>query len=402
MSEWDATEWLGEKFESGGRTICLPDAVIEALAKAGEEDVWGEDDIPSNDVDVKGVGDAIAFFLAAYEDGTKMLKKTALASGKVCLEQWMKARYVQDGIMMDGITPKKNSPELVADMAAHQGMSELAELLALELSLLLGRAVAPEECAGGSYGRPPAAMDGAKVQSKTNKRLKGSPDGTFDEVLASALEAGGYTTAAIRFLDKLCERLTASNSMAYNVQMAIRIQTCVARSRQMMPPGADGVNRAWLYYWQEVRSKYQGRGLPFLFDAELCFAANAQEKVETQTSVKQGPLSLGDLTPKMGGSLASSAPSSALGPSVSQAGTDLSAVSTAVSAAMAVSLQPLIDRMDGFESRVEALSVKLPSGGGAFTERKCFKCDGTGHVAANCPVDAARKRAAAAAAKEAA
>ena len=190
-SELDISEWLGEKFEGEGRTIGLADAVIEALVKAEEEDVWGVDDIPSKEVDVKGVEGAIDFFKAAYEDGAKMLKKQPLASGKVCIEQWMKARYVLDGIMMDGITPKKKSPELLADLAAHQGMTHEYELLGLELALLLGRAVAKEELVGGSYGRPPAAMDGAKVQSKTNKRLKGSPDGTFDEILASALEGGG-------------------------------------------------------------------------------------------------------------------------------------------------------------------------------------------------------------------
>ena len=89
----------------------------------------------------------IALMRAAFDDAAKVLKKPAHASDFMRFERWLTARYLAKDDMdgMEGKASKSSRKRLTAeaqaDMAA-QGMASLDELLALELSLFLGRPAA--------------------------------------------------------------------------------------------------------------------------------------------------------------------------------------------------------------------------------------------------------------------
>ena len=168
----DFDAWLGVEVIVGTKVRVLPDRVKRALAKAWTEDILEEDDVPTGALDDADFEDFFATMSRAYADGARLLRAEKYTTDEGKWKTWFTARFSNgSAVLLSGTTSKITiTPEFQADMDK-QGMSGPEDLLLLELSLLLGRAVVASELAGGNHGQPPGAMAGAVASAKTSKAL---------------------------------------------------------------------------------------------------------------------------------------------------------------------------------------------------------------------------------------
>ena len=303
-------------------------------------------------------------------------------------ETWFKARFALPAEAKAAVGPAaEDSAECKADLAIQQ-MTSVGELYGFELALYSGRAVSEAEITGGAYGQPPHAMAGAISAAKANKGNSGAE--TLDALLSESRKSGDKSPV-VKHLHELCNRLSNSKTMGYNGMAANRIQTFVNKSNNIRD------DLAWILYHTEVRVKYMGRGLPIadLYDLEL--AMNAKDMADELRSkgLAPGPRSLAQVClPK---SVFGSSDVGSIGPSASSVDLNVSSALTELSL--------VIKDLSGAVTSITRRMDKLE---GADVEKgpKCWHCQSTSHVAAECPsakgIEHRRKRAEKEAAEKAA
>ena len=289
--EGSHADWLGGAF--GAREeIKLPARCKELLQFALDNGILMDDTIPEDGVvlskdEYKTLED---LFVGGLKDACGESKRPPRSSEEVLLRAWLAVQYKKKDVSSSGdgtVQDRTVSAEQQAVLDA-QGMKDLADLAGFELCFALGRPVAVDECKGFSFGAPPDGMAGAVLQRK-NKLSN------LDEKIEKARESGDPVPVDTHF-ERLTAALLESNLMPYNSKGANRIQTFHSRSKQNISSVV-----ARMIYYQIVRQKRQGQGLPDgLFDSEACIRANNMAQA---AAVQKGlPLSLAGLGSLAGGS----------------------------------------------------------------------------------------------------
>ena len=375
-------DWLGVAVMIDGIATELNDRTKTVLRAGFAEGVWDVMDVPSMALEEPALKTKVALWMAILADSAAAIIPAPLvpAGDKLRLEGWLRTRYQVVGVSAATPVMAALSAECAADLLA-QGMDGamggIGALKGLELSIYLGRACAADETVGGAYAQPPHSMAGAVASAKASKGLGGVK--TVDVLLMDARKSGDKAPI-LRHFNDLCYRLSNSNSHPYNSKGANQIQTFVNKSTANIRD-----DLAWVIYHQDWRVKYMGRGLPLtsLFDVEL--AMSAKEQAEELRAKGLGPAGVRygtlDALPKgRGGSEASS-----IGPSVSQAGTDMSSA-----------LSVLAVTMKDISGAVASISTRLSDLEGANgtppgKPRKCWHCQSTSHLSDECQSDKAKE-----------
>ena len=359
----DIAAWLGAEVKIGQREKGLPDRVQDALKEAWDKDVLEEDDVPEDgtSLDEGQLEYDLKIILKAYSDGAKLLKADKFGTDEEKLAAWFRARFSDTAtVQLAGTASKVIMTKEFEDDLAEQGMSGPEDLFALELSLLLGRAVAPSELANAQYGQPPGAMAGAVASAKTSKGLGVSK--TLDAILMEARKSGDVGPITKHFTET-SNRLSNSSLMACNGRNANSILAFYNKARSNLRD-----DFAFIIYLIECRTEYQGRGLPLprSFDAELAFSAKEQA-AELAKAGRLPTKTLGDVT-----DTSSLLSGSSLGPSASEVGsvTQMGELLRAVNG--------LQEGMVGLLGRMEDIEKKKG-------QTSCFNCGSTGHSLRTCP-----------------
>ena len=374
-----------------GLETALADRVKNPLTAGHAHAIWSARDVPNAYLaDGPELKSQLALWAAILADCFAVAGEPCLSTDKVRFEAWFKARFVAPAEAKAAVgLAAVDSAECKADLNAQQ-MASVGELYGFELALYSGRAVSEVETAGGAYGQPPHAMAGAIAAAKANKGNSGAK--TLDALLMEARKSGDKSPV-VKHLHELCNRLSNSKTMGYNGMAANRIQTFVNKSNNIRD------DLAWILYHTEVRVKYMGRGLPIadLYDLEL--AMNAKDMADELRSkgLAPGSRSLAQVClPKSFGS----SDVGSIGLSASQVDSNVSSALTELSLVM--------KDLSGAVTSITRRMDKLEGGGGADVEKgpKCWHCQSTSHVAAECPsakgIEHRRKRAEKEAAEKAA
>ena len=94
-SGMDIAAWLGAEVRVGQKDKVLPERVQDALAKAWEENVLEEDDIPEDGttLDEVQLDEDLKILLRAFGDGVKLLKAEKFGTDEEKLTSWFRARF---------------------------------------------------------------------------------------------------------------------------------------------------------------------------------------------------------------------------------------------------------------------------------------------------------------------
>lgn len=195
-------------------------------------------------------------------DSVLNVKGTCLASDRMRLQAWLRARY-HTTAAQDVISVECQDDMDMQDMSARQ------DLFGLELCIFLGRAVSASELKGGAYGSPATSMDGAVRAKKSSANVQSH---NIDQIIAKAVDTG-ETQALERHWTDLAHRISVSKLLPYNGVGATRVLTFHQKAKDNM-----ATDLGYAIYMAETRQKYQGRGLPLaalptLFDSECAIKA---------------------------------------------------------------------------------------------------------------------------------
>ena len=386
MGSFDHAGWLAGVVTEKGVERSLTARLQGQLAEGFTAKTWDESNVPSKgELDEDEIKDALELWAAIMQDSAaaSATNKVLRSACKVQFNQWFKTQYKAEVDEVDEAikaykfgTP---SADMARDMSA-QGMSNPEDLFATELSIYLGRPVAFGELEGAAYKQHCAHMKGA-IRMK-----KASSAPNVDDVIRDAVKDGNVGALRQHFLI-LAQRLSASDSMAFNGSMATLVMTVFNKAEtNIRDPLAIAC------YFRGIRSTVMGQGFPFqgLFNVEIAMRAK-EEAAELRESGGMGGMAMGNFrSPK--------APSTVYGGSdaLSSASgyTGLSGLSARQPdterdeqmAAMMASLTSLADQ-------VKALSAKVPEKPpkGGETEVKCWVCGSTEHRKPDCPVHKARE-----------
>jgi hypothetical protein len=366
------TEWLG-----GTRgTLVLPAPLQEALLESAERlQMWELADRP--EATEKLSDDVVRFFEMLF---TEMAEPARGITGVFTGTPFLRfVRWLRAGTLLESAasTPAAGhgeqavTEECKRDMAA-QGATAPEQIRWLSLGMHLGRSVSSDELKGGQHAAPPQMMEGAKMAKKFGVE-------TIDGVLARAKADGSLAPFEV-FLARAMSHW-ASSGHTY----AGKASGLLMEWWQTVKRTNDNDVLAILDYIAEYRAFYVGRGLPVMHDAKIqATVSTAMIKRLQNGGVAEGGGSSGgkqtvvdDKTQAM----------LKLGEAVSAVVEQLKEVSSGMRSQQRQldSLRGRIDRGGGGDGGEGGGGGGGGDGGAHHTDRKCYHCQKTGHIANNCP-----------------
>ena len=356
--------------ERGVPKRALDTRMAEILIEGAKASVWTMDELTSLLSSKGNCKDDTELWLSYFTDSVSSAVPRAAGekervSDRVRLKQWITSIYgtAEDGTIS---TPAAVTEREKSDLVA-QGLSKTIELRHFELALYTGRVGSNAGVKGGEYKGRPNMMDEGKLAVKHNFP-------TIDTAFKACKESGNLL-ALDRFFATLTADLSQQDDDCFG-RMATRVlQWWSEAQRNLAMVGAMAV----LFYVEEYRTFYVGRGIPKLYDGEIGQRAllSAMPMMGAPPKVPMGGLG--------GGGGSSGASSISPSDSASKSGnTDLSPVLDQMGEMLTAvkSMQGSLGSMNGRLIALERAGGGSPKKDGEFA---CYKCGSPEHKASDCP-----------------